>query len=540
VQAFSLVKLVASFTLFQKNQIETMSQKTNPISLRLQSNTKHFDSCWYSGFFYDQVFCDEIKLRTYIEGILYQAGRSKTIPSIQSQYKRYCTFLFFFDQRAERHKREFSLKLSPEPAEHVFLPRTKILPIKNKGCISAWDGSLFNQAQVILRNERLSQEERYNSLVEEGAKQKRSGFIPNGIKEYVYNYAIKGFSLEALRLSGLDTTKSFNRGTPHAYNSIVNPGVKHNFFAGGAGSIKGSNAFYIKSKGFLDFSIQSFALVRAISYIQEKPLKATTLVLSGKHTFDRVGVQFQSELFNVTKAKKTFLSKTRTIKEPTVNIFSIKEGGHENSFRRLVLDRHSQSTQNRLSFWFVKRLEKQLRRTNIFSSLVDKPFKRFSTSTSINLLANTDLKRNTTYFVQQVWRAKSKDLARYTELFLNIYSGNFWYHTFYPIRAISPFQSAGFLVESIAYLLQRKNSFRQIKDDIFRELDQYQLIKGARLSCAGRLGGRSKKAQKAKTQSAQWGETSLTVFSSRLAFASKGVNTTYGKVGVKLWLCYNS
>ena len=188
----------------------------------------------------------------------------------------------------------------------------------------------------------------------------------------------------------------------------------------------------------------------------------------------------------------------------------------------------------------MKRLEKQFKRINILSLLNDKYSKLLSTFTSANPLEKTNSNKNSTCSVLQEWRTKALGLARHTELFLNSYSGNFWYHTVYPIRAISPFQSAGFLLESIAYLLQRKSSFRQIKDDIFRELDQYQIIKGARLSCAGRLGGRSKKAQKAKTQSAQWGETSLTVFSSRLDFASKGVNTTYGKVGVKLWLCYKA
>ena len=109
-----------------------MSQKTNPISLRLQNSNKHFESCWYSDFFYNQVLGDEIKLGIYIKGLLYQAGRSKTLPSIQSQYKRYSTLLFLLDQRAERHKREFSLKLSREPVEHVVLPKIKFLPNKSK------------------------------------------------------------------------------------------------------------------------------------------------------------------------------------------------------------------------------------------------------------------------------------------------------------------------------------------------------------------------------------------------------------------------
>jgi hypothetical protein len=517
-----------------------MSQKTNPISLRLQNSNKHFESCWYSDFFYNQVLGDEIQLGIYIKGLLYQAGQSRTVPSFQSQYKRYYTLLFLLDQRAERHKREFSLKLSRESVENVFLPRTKFLPNKNKACISVWDGSLLIKAQDLLRQKKLSQKERYKFLVEEGTKRERPGLTHKGIQNYVSNYAIKGSSLEVLFLSGLKQKKVVNKKRADLFNTIINPGRKHNSFACVANYKKGSNDFSIKSKGFLSFLILSFALIRVMPCIQESFLKAIPLLSFREQTSSRVDKQVDSVLYNTIKAKNAVFLKTRLIKKVTDNSICVQEQEieRENLFRRLIIDQHSQSSQNRLSYCFMKNLEKQFRCTTILSVLDDKSSKRCSTSTSINLLEKTNLKKKTTCVFQQEWKTRSLGLARHTELFLNIYSGNFGYHTVYPIRAISPFQSAAFLVESVAYLLQRKSSFRQIKDDIFRELDQYELIKGARLSCAGRLGGRSKKAQKAKTQSAQWGETSLTVFSSRLAFSSKGVNTTYGKVGVKVWLCY--
>lgn len=516
-----------------------MSQKTNPISLRLQNSNKHFESCWYSDFFYDQVLGDEIQLRIYIEDLLYQAGRTKMLPSIQSQYKRYCTLFFLLDQRAERHKREFSLKLSRESVEQVSLPRTKLLPNNNKVCISVEDRLLFIKAQDILRQGSLSQKKRYKNLIEEGIRRKRSGFTQNGIQEYIYNYAIKGSSLEVLFLSGLSSTKLLNKERHDFYNSIINPGLKQSTSARLADYNRGINTFFINSKSFLSLSIISFALIKVISHIQEPTLKATAKAWPAEQIFNRVNVQFVLLLYNTILAENAVSFKTGIIKESTKNFFSVQER-HENLFRRLIIDQHSQGNQNRLPYCFVKNLEKRSRQTNKFSILHDKTFKRLSAFTYVNLLGKTNLKKNTNCVVQQEWRSKSLSLARHTELFLNIYSGNFRYHTVYPVRAQSPFQSAGFLLESIAYLLQRKSSFRQIKDDIFRELDQYELVKGARLSCAGRLGGRSKKAQKAKTQSAQWGETSLTVFSSRLAFASKGVNTTYGKVGVKLWLCYKT
>ena len=548
-----------------------MSQKTNPISLRLQNSNKHFESCWYSDFFYGQVCSDEINLRAYIEGLLFQAGRSKALPSIQGQYKRYCTFLFFLDQRAERHKREFSLKLSREPAERVTLPRTKFLQSKKKTCISAWNTLLFNQVQDVLCRGRFSQEERYKYLTEKITRQEELALTQNGKQEYVYRYAIKNSFLKMSLLSGVDSTKFCNTRLTQAYNSVINPGLKPNLFKGLAVSSKGPSAIknnlkvglktipkadsYIESQDSFGASLLSFAMLRAISYTHKPLFKRTALEScsacsasrskqnSTKQAFSRVEVQVESGLHTASKAKDIVFLKTRVVKESTGNTFSIQYG-RENLFRTLVIAKCSESAQNRLSFRFVKGLEEQIRTFNISSPTDNKPKKDYNTLSPVNMLDRTESKNKSGSkallgcHVPQKWRAKPLGLARHTELFLNIYSGNFLYHTIQPVRAISPFQSAEFLLESIAYLLQRKSSFRQIKDDIFRELDQYQLIKGARLSCAGRLGGRSKKAQKAKTQTAQWGETSLTVFSSRLAFASRGVRTTYGKVGVKLWLCY--
>ena len=542
-----------------------MSQKTNPISLRLQNSNKHFESCWYSDFFYGQVLSDEINLRAYIEGLLFQAGRSKALPSTQSHYKRYCTSLFFLDQRAERHKREFSLKLSREPAERVTLPRTKFLQSKKKTYISAWSTLLFSQVQDALCKGRFSEEERYKHLAEKITGQEKLALTQNGKQEYVYRYAIKNSFLKLSLLAGLDSTKFCNIRLTQAYNSVINPGLKPNLFKRLAVSIKSPSALknnpkvglktnpkvdsYIESEDSFGVSLLSFALLRAIPYMHKPLFKRVALESCSaysasrskqngtKQTFDRVEAQVESGAHTASKVKDIVFLKTRVIKESTDNTFFIQYG-RENLFRALVIARGSQGAQNRLCFRFVKGLEEQVRTFNISSPLDNKSFKGYNTFMPVNTVDKTELKNKGGFLVPQKWQTKPLGLVRHTELLLNIYSGNFLYHTIQPVRAISPFQSADFLLESIAYLLQRKSSFRQIKDDIFRELDQYQLIKGARLSCAGRLGGRSKKAQKAKTQTAQWGETSLTVFSSRLAFASKGVRTTYGKVGVKLWLCY--
>ena len=62
-------------------------------------------------------------------------------------------------------------------------------------------------------------------------------------------------------------------------------------------------------------------------------------------------------------------------------------------------------------------------------------------------------------------------------------------------------------------------------------------ITGIRISCSGRVGGRSKKAQRSRKDTFMWGETGLHVFSSDLDFAKTHAETAFGVVGVKVWVC---
>lgn len=105
-------------------------------------------------------------------------------------------------------------------------------------------------------------------------------------------------------------------------------------------------------------------------------------------------------------------------------------------------------------------------------------------------------------------------------------------------RSLIAKQGANFLVQEIIYYLERKMPFRRIKTSLLREIPQYKRIKGIRISCSGRVGGRSKKAQRSKTQSVKIGQTSLGVFSSKIDFACKSAKTRFGLIGVKVWICY--
>lgn len=100
-------------------------------------------------------------------------------------------------------------------------------------------------------------------------------------------------------------------------------------------------------------------------------------------------------------------------------------------------------------------------------------------------------------------------------------------------------QNARYLADEIVYFLEKRIPFRVIKNKILRRLLKNSQIRGIRITCSGRVGGKSKKAQRAKTECVKYGQTSLQVFSSKLDFATRTAFTNFGAVGVKVWMCYN-
>ena len=98
-------------------------------------------------------------------------------------------------------------------------------------------------------------------------------------------------------------------------------------------------------------------------------------------------------------------------------------------------------------------------------------------------------------------------------------------------------QAAQLLLEEIIYYLEKRVSFRRLKSVLLQELKESQ-IEGVKIVCSGRIGGRSKKAQRAQKEGFQVGQTLSHVFSSKLSFACGSGLTPFGKIGVKVWICY--
>jgi ribosomal protein S3 len=108
-----------------------------------------------------------------------------------------------------------------------------------------------------------------------------------------------------------------------------------------------------------------------------------------------------------------------------------------------------------------------------------------------------------------------------------------------PFLIKNEWQHANFLADEIKYFLEKRIPFRRLKNKIIQQLSKIPEIRGVRITCSGRVGGKSKKAQRAKTDCIKFGQTSLHVFSGKIDFSAKTAFTSFGCVGVKVWICYN-
>jgi|694.fasta_scaffold74155_1 hypothetical protein len=110
--------------------------------------------------------------------------------------------------------------------------------------------------------------------------------------------------------------------------------------------------------------------------------------------------------------------------------------------------------------------------------------------------------------------------------------------TLIPFQVQSEWQDAGYFADEIVFLLERRISFRQIKNRLLKQFSLNPSVQGVRITCSGRVGGKSKKAQRARVDSIKYGQTSLHVFSSQIDFAVRTAHTALGATGVKVWICY--
>jgi len=92
---------------------------------------------------------------------------------------------------------------------------------------------------------------------------------------------------------------------------------------------------------------------------------------------------------------------------------------------------------------------------------------------------------------------------------------------------------AQLVAESIAFQLERRVAFRRaVKQAIQRAMRQG--AEGIKVSVSGRLGG----AEIARTEWASEGKVPLHTIRADVRYGTAVASTTYGKIGVKAWICH--
>lgn len=91
---------------------------------------------------------------------------------------------------------------------------------------------------------------------------------------------------------------------------------------------------------------------------------------------------------------------------------------------------------------------------------------------------------------------------------------------------------AQLMAENIAAQLEKRVSFRRaMKQTIQRAMKHG--VKGVKTACSGRLGG----AEMARTEGYSEGNVPLQTLRSDIDYGFAEADTTYGKIGIKVWIC---
>ena len=110
----------------------------------------------------------------------------------------------------------------------------------------------------------------------------------------------------------------------------------------------------------------------------------------------------------------------------------------------------------------------------------------------------------------------------------------------YLVKAGFAQQNCHFLAQKICNGLRNRFTFPRLRRTTLWDIKKSKYVKGVRVTLSGRVESRSKKAQKARSRTFQWGQTELHVLSSLVQFTSQHLITPRGKIGVKVWICYGT
>lgn len=455
-----------------------MGQKTNPISLRLQNVNRNFDSSWYSDYFYAKCFSREVYLKNYFDTFLklVKLPQARIVVNFGIQ----------------------NIKLYP----FFCIPKTsRVFLAKNLGVFQhlskAWVSQNTSKNSIVIKDSALSKNKigRITSLNDSLFLNSTSFSSENKVNN------LDNFSLLNNKRKFLQT-ESINSKTNRKLNFLEDLSIRLLL------NTKPINAIgNIKPNSGTSF--------KQVNELTNKQLLKTLLYKHYGYSSINDDVNY-----NVSMKNNTIKDIESNTKFNTTSISYINKSSVNNIDSSLYFMPTSEEIVNNV----YQNSDKNLISSNF--NLLNNNSDIISNDNSKLVLYN-----NKEYLVRKNFKYKN-----YMENFLSSqYNVDL---QLIPFLSKQNWQSAGFIADEIVYFLERRVSFSRIKNRILKQASMQPYIRGIRITCSGRVGGKSKKAQRATQECVKYGETSLHVFDCKIDFASRNAYTSFGTVGIKVWICF--
>ena len=104
----------------------------------------------------------------------------------------------------------------------------------------------------------------------------------------------------------------------------------------------------------------------------------------------------------------------------------------------------------------------------------------------------------------------------------------------YPLHVLRRWDSAALVARAIGNSIEKRLSLKSIFSQLIQEAISQTNVRGVRILVSGRING----AEIANSESRQWGSVPLQGFDNKIDYATEDVYTSYGIIGVKVWVCY--
>ena len=551
-----------------------MGQKVNPISLRLQKTNRHFDSCWYDDYNYTHLLLQDLKIQKYLNTVLHQIKYPESRILSLGAPKKNIINIFYYNPSNSRRKKSGTFQLQnfkDSNKKRFFGGKKNVKDIhsffsfpeqqywKNNSFLLAQQqikglnpkvgindsGDKFLLEQTPLVTKRLYKSKKGYKKNEE---QYKDYFSVSDPKQNLYLLSKKYNVAMSTKLSKSAVLVK-NEYTDEQQTSIKQ-NIHENKPETNQGFVRAYRKFcFTKTKQYIDlknkeykepfyqkknfcFSFPDFnpffSNKKSVLY---EYLKVLQFVIKNNSIND-----YQQKSVEKSMVKERFFVRY-LLAQFYCNILQNKEKYSIESYtilyRFLVFFQEKNVENNK----YRNVIQNLTNRSEKYSNDVKKGLynKRSIFQSTKNDVSSLTKKNNFLHYPKGVYSSNLvyKSHLEYTlsKQYSSFYNLNFF-------RTLIEKQSACFLVQEIIHYLEKKIPFRRIKTQIIRDIPHYKNIKGIRIKCSGRVGGRSKKAQRSKTQSIKIGQTSLGVFSSKIDFACKSAYTRFGLIGVKVWVCY--